>query len=105
MQMRFRRFQEGGPMPAGPEAGGAPMGPEQGGGEDPVMELAQMAQQALEGQVVKQLCKFVMDYFKCFKVEVKKVAQKVVLPHLKRLLQRNPYTEWAEDLQVDFVIN
>lgn len=50
MRMRFRRFQEGGPMPAGPEAGGAPMGPEQGGGEDPVMQLAQMAQQALEGQ-------------------------------------------------------
>lgn len=50
MRMRFRRFQEGGPMPAGPAASGAPMGPEQGGGEDPVMMLAQMAQQALEGQ-------------------------------------------------------
>ena len=48
MNIRFRYLQEGGPMPA-PEAG-APQGgaPEQGG--DPVMELAQMAQQALETQ-------------------------------------------------------
>ena len=46
-----RRFQEGGPMPEeamGPEAGGAPMGPE--GGQDPIMQLAQMAMQALQAQ-------------------------------------------------------
>lgn len=46
MNIRFRKFQEGGPMPApGAEMGGAP----QAGG-DPVMELVQMAQQALETQ-------------------------------------------------------
>lgn len=51
-----RRFQEGGPMPAEDPAmaEGAPMeeapaGPEQGGG-DPLMQLAQMAMQALQGQ-------------------------------------------------------
>lgn len=48
-----RRFQEGGPMPAEDpamaqeEMGGAP-GPEAGG--DPIMQLAQMAMQALQAQ-------------------------------------------------------
>ena len=65
--MKIKRFQMGGavapeqggaPMPAGgPEAGGAPMGPEGGapggapeGGEDPIMQLVQMAMQALQSQ-------------------------------------------------------
>ena len=61
--MKIKRFQMGGavapeqggaPMPAGgPEAGGAPMGPESGapeGGEDPIMQLVQMAMQALQSQ-------------------------------------------------------
>lgn len=47
MRIRFnnnvRRYQEGGPMPV--EGGEAPQQ-----GQDPVMELVQMAQQALEGQ-------------------------------------------------------
>ena len=62
MKVGFRnvqRFQEGGPMPGGPgmgggapmppEAAGAPAGPEAGGG-DPLMEIAQMAMQALQTQ-------------------------------------------------------
>lgn len=61
--MKIKRFQMGGavapeqgeaPMPGGaPEAGGAPMGPEGGapeGGEDPIMQLVQMAMQALQSQ-------------------------------------------------------
>ena len=61
--MKIKRFQMGGAvapeqgeasMPGGaPEAGGAPMGPEGGapeGGEDPIMQLVQMAMQALQSQ-------------------------------------------------------
>lgn len=56
----LRKFQDGGAMPpqedpaaaggmpAAPEAG-APAGPEAGGG-DPLMQIAQMAMQALQGQ-------------------------------------------------------
>lgn len=52
-----KKFQEGGPMPAespdpmggaAPAEGGAPA-PEQGGG-DPIMQLAEVAMQALETQ-------------------------------------------------------
>lgn len=60
MQLGFRsvnipRFQEGGPMPAD-TGGGEPMpegmegAPAEGGGGDPLMEIAQMAMQALQGQ-------------------------------------------------------
>ena len=46
--------QGGAPMPGGvPEAGGAPVVPEGGapeGGEDPIMQLVQMAMQALQSQ-------------------------------------------------------
>ena len=61
--MKIKRFQMGGtvapeqggaPMPGGvPEAGGAPVGPEGGateGGEDSIMQLVQMAMQALQSQ-------------------------------------------------------
>ena len=65
-----KRFQEGGPMPgAEPSAEeGQPMPPEQGGapgnapgqgGGDPLMEIAQMAMQALQTQDCKaamQVC-------------------------------------------------
>lgn len=57
--MKLRKFQMGGPMPEeaamgapAPEAGGemgAPAGPEAGGG-DPVMQLVEMAMQALQAQ-------------------------------------------------------
>lgn len=51
--MRIKRFQEGGPMEApmeegAPMEGGAPA-PEQGG-EDPMMQILQVAQQALQEQ-------------------------------------------------------
>lgn len=50
--MRIKRFQEGGPMEA-PMEEGAPMegapAPEQGG-EDPMMQVLQIAQQALQEQ-------------------------------------------------------
>lgn len=60
---KIRKFQAGGAAPGGapdpsqgggdPSAqGGAPAGgdPSQGGGQDPVTQLVQMAQQALQGQ-------------------------------------------------------
>ena len=50
-----RKFQEGGPMPAG-----AP----QGGGEDPMMMLAQGAQEALQSQnceVAMQVCQMILE--------------------------------------------
>jgi len=45
---KVTKFQEGGPVPAGAPApeGGAP----EGGGQDPMVQLVQMAQQAVEGQ-------------------------------------------------------
>lgn len=61
MAIKIRKFQMGGPMPAGDPAaqggdpamaGGAPAGapgPEAGGG-DPVMQLVEMAMQALQAQ-------------------------------------------------------
>jgi hypothetical protein len=50
---KTKKFQQGGEV--APEAGGAPVGaPEggapQGGGEDPMMQIAQMALQALQTQ-------------------------------------------------------
>jgi len=47
---KTQKFQEGGPMPAGPAptGGPAPAGPEQGG--DPIMEMAQVAAEALQTQ-------------------------------------------------------
>ena len=63
--MKIMKFQQGGPVANPAMAGGAPMGPEgapmegapmegapaEGGqGEDPLMQLAQMAQMALQGQ-------------------------------------------------------
>lgn len=66
---KVRRFQEGGPMGPGPEAmGPEAMGPEQGapeggapeqGGGDPLMQIAQMADQALQSQdceMAMQVC-------------------------------------------------
>ena len=54
---KYRKFQEGGAMPpqAAPAEGaeGAPMGPEgtpQEGGEDPLMQILQVAAQALQSQ-------------------------------------------------------
>jgi len=51
-----RMFQEGGPMPAGPEAGGAPMPPEgapmppEGGGQgNPQEQIMALAQAAVQG--------------------------------------------------------
>lgn len=64
MRIGLRKFQQGGPMgpapeemgaPVGPDAGGAPMegaagpGPEAGAG-DPIMQIAQVAMQALQTQ-------------------------------------------------------
>lgn len=55
------KFQEGGPAPdpasaqpsgpdmAPPAGGGAPM-PEEGGGADPIMQIAELAMQALQAQ-------------------------------------------------------
>ena len=40
--MKIKKLQEGGPAPA--------PAPEEGGGQDPMVQLVQMAQQAVEGQ-------------------------------------------------------
>jgi hypothetical protein len=56
-----KKFQEGGPMPAEPAMGGAPAGgapapeggmPAEGGApaEDPIMQIAELAMQALQSQ-------------------------------------------------------
>ena len=63
MEIKVKKFQEGGAMPApeAPEQGGAPAGapaPEQGG-QDPLMMLAEMAMQALQSQdcnAMAQVC-------------------------------------------------
>ena len=54
MRIKARKFQEGGPMPAeeapveqAPAEGGAPAG---GGPEDALMQMAQLAMQALQNQ-------------------------------------------------------
>lgn len=51
-QSNIQKFQEGGAMPAeaAPEAAPVEAAPEETAGGDPVMELAQMAMQALQGQ-------------------------------------------------------
>lgn len=56
MKIKVQKFQEGGPVPAGPEAGGAPApaapgapAPEQGG-QDPLMQLAEIFTQGLQNQ-------------------------------------------------------
>lgn len=51
-QSTIQKFQEGGAMPAeaAPEAAPAEAAPAPEQGGDPVMELAQMAMQALQGQ-------------------------------------------------------
>ena len=56
-----KKFQAGGPMPADPAMAGAPAeaapAPEQGG--DPIMQLAEMAGAALQGQdcaLAMQVC-------------------------------------------------
>lgn len=64
MEIKIKKFQEGGAMPApeaapapAPEQGGAPA-PEQGG-QDPLMMLAEMAMQALQSQdcnAMAQVC-------------------------------------------------
>lgn len=72
MEIKFRsipRFQEGGPMPepgteggapgGAPVEGGAPEGAAPEGGEDPLMQLADMAMQALQSQdcqAMAQVC-------------------------------------------------
>lgn len=61
--MKFKnKFQEGGPMPADPAAqGGAPA--EQGGG-DPMAELLQGAQQAVESgdcNIAMQVCQMFIE--------------------------------------------
>jgi hypothetical protein len=43
MNITLRKFQEGGPVEAPEQA------PEQGGGQDPLMQLAQLAAQAIQG--------------------------------------------------------
>lgn len=70
------RYQQGGAMPEGApaeEQGGAPEGapeaaqggaPEQGQGQDPIMQLAQMSQEALQKQdcnLALQVCQAFMD--------------------------------------------
>lgn len=56
------KFQEGGqaPMEGAPQETASPeAAPAQGGGEDPIMQLAQMAAQALQGQdcqMMAQVC-------------------------------------------------
>lgn len=61
--MKFKnKFQEGGPMPADPAVqGGAPA--EQGGG-DPMAELVQGAQQAIEASdcnIALQVCQMLIE--------------------------------------------
>lgn len=54
--MKIKKFQQGGPMPA--EAAPAAPAPEQGG-QDPIMQLAEMAGAALQGQdcgLAMQVC-------------------------------------------------
>lgn len=54
---KIAKFQEGGVAPAPQEPGMAPEQAQQGG--DPIMQLAQMAQQALQsgdGQLALQVC-------------------------------------------------
>lgn len=60
MNLKFRKFQQGGAMPeeAAPETT-APEGGAPAGGEDPIMQLAQMAAQALQGgdcNMAMQVC-------------------------------------------------
>ena len=63
MEIKIKKFQEGGAMPApeAPAQEGAPAGapaPEQGG-QDPLMMLAEMAMQALQSQdcnAMAQVC-------------------------------------------------
>ena len=70
------RYQQGGAMPEGApaeEQGGAPEGapeaaqggaPEQGQGQDPIMQLAQMSQEAFQKQdcnLALQVCQAFMD--------------------------------------------
>ena len=53
-QKIVKKFQEGGPMPAGEPAGAPPMegAPEQGAAPeaDPIMQIAELAMQALQSQ-------------------------------------------------------
>lgn len=54
MELRIKnyvpKYQEGGPMPAAPEEAPVEAGGQPVGGGDPIMELAQMAMQAMQGQ-------------------------------------------------------
>ena len=74
MRINIPMFQEGGAMPPqggapeAPEQGGAPAPEEQGGepqgGEDPIMQIAQMAAQALQSgdcQAAMQVCQTFMQ--------------------------------------------
>lgn len=66
---RIKRFQQGGPMPspeeaemAGAPAEEAPAGPEQGG--DPLLQLVQLAAQALQAQdpnMAFQVCQALVE--------------------------------------------
>ena len=56
---KIAKFQEGGVTPAPQEPGMAPEQAQAQGGGDPIMQLAQMAQQALQsgdGQLALQVC-------------------------------------------------
>lgn len=57
MEIKLRKFQEGGAMPPqeAPQEGAAP----QEGGQDPIMQIAEMAAQALQSQdceLAMQVC-------------------------------------------------
>ena len=61
--MKFKnKFQEGGPMPADPAVqGGAPV---EQGGEDPMAQLVQGAQQAVEAgdcNIALQVCQMLLE--------------------------------------------
>lgn len=62
MKVSIKKFQEGGAMPAQEAPAQAPVGetaPEQPQGENPIMQIAQMAMQALQSgdcQAALQVC-------------------------------------------------
>lgn len=50
IESKIKKFQEGGPVPAGPEAASAPEQAAAEGGQDPMQQILQVAAQAVQTQ-------------------------------------------------------
>lgn len=50
IESKIKKFQEGGPVPAGPEAAPAPAQAPAEGGQDPLQQILQVAAQAVQTQ-------------------------------------------------------